>query len=108
MALTDQTFHALADALLARLEAAVEAADTELDFDLIADILTLTAPDGSKIIINRQTPNREIWVAAKSGGFHFRFASVGWVDTRSGETLCSLLSKLVSQQAGGQILISLD
>ena len=101
-------FHLVVDSLLLRLQIRLDELPTNVDSELSSGILTLTFENGSKIIINRQTPNREIWVAAKSGGFHFRSASVGWVDTRSGETLCSLLSKVVSQQAGSQILISLD
>ncbi len=101
-------FHLLVDALFLRLQTILDEAPTNIDSELSSGILTLSFENGSKIIINRQTPNREIWVAAKSGGFHFRSASVGWVNTRSGETLCSLLSKAVSQQAGSQILISLD
>ena len=108
VSMPETEFHLLVDALFLRLQTLLDEAPTNIDSELSSGILTLSFENGSKIIINGQTPNREIWVAAKSGGFHFRFASVGWVDTRSGETLCSLLSKLVSQQAGGQILISLD
>ncbi len=103
MALTDQTFHALADALLARLEAAVEAADTELDFDLIADILTLTAPDGSKIIINRQSATHEIWVAARSGGYHLGWTGDHWFCRVTQEPLGALLQRVVAEQGGGHL-----
>jgi CyaY protein len=81
---------------------------TNVDSELSSGILTLTFENGSKIIINRQTPNREIWVAAKSGGFHFRFVSTDWIDTRSGETLGGLLSRVVSQQAGIETSIDID
>jgi CyaY protein len=101
-------FHLLVDALLLRLQMRLDELPTNVDSELSSGILTLTFENGSKIIINRQTPNREIWVAAKSGGFHFRFVSTDWIDTRSGETLGGLLSRVVSQQAGIETSIDMD
>src|ERR1700732_2436144 len=73
-----------ASAWLPPLESAVEHAP-HLDVDLESGILTVTCPDSSRVIVNRQTPNREIWVAARSGGFHFTWREGEWRDTRSGE-----------------------
>jgi CyaY protein len=56
--------------------------------------------DDSKIIVNGNTPLREIWVAAKAGGFHYRLHDGRWTDTRSGDELFAALSRLVSQQSG--------
>ena len=56
--------------------------------------------DGSKMIINRHAAAREIWVAARSGGFHFRWDGTAWRDTREGTELFAALSKLVSAQSG--------
>jgi iron donor protein CyaY len=61
--------------------------EDDLDVDLESGILTITCADDTKIIVNRQTPNREIWVAARSGGFHFRWREGEWRDTRSGDEL---------------------
>ena len=96
--MNESEFHRAVDAALARIEAAVE--DTELDVDLESGILTLTCPDRSRIIVNRQTPNREIWVAARSGGFHFAQREGAWRDTRSGEELFASLARIVKAQAG--------
>ena len=101
-------FHLVVDSLLLRLQIRLDELPTNVDSELSSGILTLTFENGSKIIINRQTPNREIWVAAKSGGFHFRFVSTDWIDTRSGETLGGLLSRVVSQQAGIETSIDMD
>jgi len=68
--------------------------------DLESGILTLTCGDGSRIIVNRQTPNREIWVAARSGGFHFTHREGAWRDTRSGEELFASLARAIASQAG--------
>jgi CyaY protein len=100
--MTESEFHRDVDAILGRIEAAAEACEA-LDVDLEAGILTLTGPDGSRVIVNRQTPNREIWVAARSGGFHFALREARWVDTRSGEELFASLSRIVSAQAGEEV-----
>ena len=100
--MNETDFHRAVDAVLARVESAAEASDA-LDVDLESGILTLECPDGSRIIVNRQTPNREIWVAARSGGFHFRFSEGEWRDTRSGEELFASLARIVAAQAGENI-----
>ena len=93
--------------MLARIEAAVEASDA-LDVDLETGILTITCPDDTRIIVNRQTPNREIWVAARSGGFHFAARDGAWSDTRSGEELFASLARIVAPASGRQRRASRD
>jgi CyaY protein len=100
--MNETDFHREVDAVLARIEAAVEDAEG-LDVDLESGILTVTCPDGSRIIVNRQTPNREIWVAARSGGFHFVSRDGAWRDTRSGEELFAALGRIVAAQSGARI-----
>ena len=99
--MTESDFHSAVDAVLARIESAVEGHD-ELDSDLEAGILTVECPDRSRVIVNRQTPNREIWVAARSGGFHFAWREGEWRDTRSGDELFASLSRVIASQAGVQ------
>lgn len=100
--MNESDFHRAVDAVLARIEAAAEASDA-LEVDLESGILTITCPDASRIIVNRQTPNREIWVAARSGGFHFRFSEGAWRDTRSGDELFDSLARIVRAQSGEEI-----
>ena len=95
---------------LALIEAAVEAAadESDIDFELQGGILEIECADGSKVIVSPHAIAKEIWVAAKSGGFHFRYdASVGgWMDTRTGETLRSRLVEILKQQ--GQVALHLS
>ena len=98
----ESDFHRSVDAVLAAIERAAEASEA-LDVDLEGGILTLECADGSRIIVNRQTPNREIWVAARSGGFHFRHREGAWRDTRSGDELFASLARIVAAQCGGTI-----
>jgi len=100
--MNETEFHRAVDDVLARIESSVEASEA-LEVDLESGILTVTCPDDSRVIINRQTPNREIWVAARSGGFHFTWREGEWRDTRSGEELFASLSRILSMQGGENI-----
>lgn len=101
---SDSDFIALADATLARLGEAVDAAlaasDIDGDWSLNDGILEIEWEDGSKLIVNRHVPNREIWVAARSGGFHFRPQDGTWRDTRSGTELGAAFARIVHEQSG--------
>lgn len=103
--MNEQEFTAAADAELARIEARLEAlADGgEIDIDVEAKaggIIEIELDNGSKIIVNRHGAAREIWLAAKSGGYHFRCQDGRWLGTRDGEELLSVLARCLSQQAG--------
>lgn len=101
----ESQFVTLAETMLARIEAALDAADTDMDYELKpGGILELEFADGSKIIINRHSAAREIWVAAKSGGFHFRPEGTQWVNTRNGEELLAALSRLILEQGGEEVV----
>lgn len=102
----DKEFNGLADAALARIDAALDVCEADIDFELAAGgVLEIEFEDGSKIIVNRHGVAREIWVAARAGGFHFRWDGSAWVDTRDGAELMQKLSALASQQAGEAIVL---
>jgi CyaY protein len=97
----EREFETRAAQALAAVEKAVEAAELDADFELKeGGILEIEFADGSKIIVNRHGAAREIWVAARSGGFHYRWDGQAWRDTRDGTELFAALSKLVSEQLG--------
>lgn len=109
--MTDSEFDRLATETLAGIEAAVEAAADAagLDIDLQmkpGGVLELEFENGTKMIINRQSATHEIWVAAKSGGFHFLYDGNRWVDTRDGGELFAALSRLVGAQSGGAVILA--
>ena len=105
--LEESAFHTRVDAVFAAIEGALDGGDADIDSEISGGILTLEFGNGSKVIINRQTFNREIWVAAKSGGFHFRFDGADWRDTRSHEPLDALLSRVLSEQSGNVMSITI-
>jgi CyaY protein len=103
--MNEAEFEAQAGAALEAIERALE--QTELDFELKeGGVLEIEFDDASKIIVNRHAAAREIWVAARSGGFHFRWDGAAWRDTRSGAELFGALSELVSQQSGRRTRLS--
>ena len=99
--MNETEFAALADKMLARIEHALEASGADLDFETGRwRVLEIEFADGSKIIVNKHAIAREIWVAARAGGFHFRYDGSAWCDTRDGEDLLVKLARLASEQAG--------
>ena len=105
--MTDSEFIAVADVTLEAigeaLDSAFDASEADGDWRLNDGILEIEGADGGKLIVNRHVPNREIWVAARAGGFHFRAEQGRWMDTRSGEELSALLTRLLGQQAGWKV-----
>jgi CyaY protein len=99
----ESAFISAADATLAKiglaLDAALETSGADLDWDLKDGVLTIECDDASRIIVNRHVPNREIWVAAKSGGFHYRASDGRWRDSRSEDELATALARLLTAQA---------
>lgn len=102
--MNDSEFITLADQALKTIELALEASDADLDCSMTSSgVLEIEFDDGSKIIVNRHAVAKEMWVAARSGGFHFRWDGQSWRDTRSGRELMAVLSDLVSAQVGTKI-----
>lgn len=106
--MNEQEFLKAADAQLERIEAALESASesgaASFDFETKpGGIIEIEFENGSKIIVNRHAAAREIWLAAKSGGFHFRPEEGRWVGTRDGEELMVALARTVSEQAGVRV-----
>ncbi|MDQ2962864.1 MAG: iron donor protein CyaY [Pseudomonadota bacterium] len=96
----ESAFIALTERVLDIIGAALDAAGGDLDWSANDGVLTIECADGSRVIVNRHVPNRELWVAAKSGGFHFRAESGAWRDTKSGEELGSALERVLQSQGG--------
>jgi CyaY protein len=101
--MTDLEYHDKASAVLASIEACI---DTWLQDDVVdidaqrtGGLLEMSFPNGSKIILNTQPPLHEIWLAARAGGFHYKFVEGEWRDTRNGRELFEALSACASEQA---------
>ncbi|QDF68361.1 iron donor protein CyaY [Shewanella sp. SNU WT4] len=87
MTMTDTEFHRLADEIFQQIENAIEAAidndGADVDINASGGVLQLEFEDGSKIVINKQEPLHQIWVATRFGGHHFELKQGLWLDNRS-------------------------
>ena len=104
--MNDSEFIELADQTLDQIECAVEASGANIDCSLVGSgVLELELEDGGKIVVNRHAVSKELWVAARAGGFHFRWDGQGWRDTRNSRELMAVLSELLSSQVGESIAL---
>ena len=104
----ESDFNQRVDEILEQIEDAIEDSGADIDYETAGGILTLSFEDDSKIIINRQTPVRQIWVATRQGGFHFVHNEEAdqWQLEGTAQELFTALSQYCSDQAGEAIEIS--
>lgn len=109
--MNDSQYEDLTDALLLAIEDAVENAANQAGLDIevesVGGKVDLVFPDHTKIIINKQPPLQQIWVATKFNGHHFGYQDGQWVDVRSGAELHAFLDEAVSLQAGSAVKLAL-
>ena len=98
--MNDVEYDELTDAVLHAVEEAIERLDLDLDFESNGGLLSISFPDKSKIIINKQPPLQQLWVATKFNGHHFEWQNGQWIDNRSGTEFWQLISTAVTKQAG--------
>jgi len=98
-------FLAAAERALATIESSADDCAADIETERAGNVLTLEFADGSKIIVNIQTPMRQIWVAARAGGFHYEWRDGRWRDTRDGSELFAALSRLVTAQGGVAVVL---
>lgn len=104
--MNDAQFSERADAVLTRIEAALEESGLDADVERKeGGIIEIEFADGSRMVINRHGAAREIWVAGRAGGFHFRWEGDAWRDTRDGTELFAALSRLISGQGGQPVIV---
>jgi CyaY protein len=107
--LTDAEFHTRAHGVLSAIEAALDRwlQDDVIDIDSqrTGGMLELVVPGGGKVVVNTQPPLHELWLAARTGGYHFRFVDGRWLDTRGVDEFFSVLSREISTQSGQALSI---
>jgi CyaY protein len=102
--MTDLEYMDRAEALLRSVETSCDRLSEETDADLdpqrVGGMVTITFGNGSQIIVNLQKPLHEVWMAARSGGFHYKFDGSQWMDTKGHGEFFAHLSRCASEQAG--------
>ena len=96
----DSEFQEIVDDEFVRIEDRVDELELDVDIDASGGVLAFTLDSGSSIILSRQGTNHEIWVAAKSGGFHLKRVDSEWFCQNTEESLEQLLNRVFSEQAG--------
>jgi CyaY protein len=102
--MTDLEFMDRAETLLKRVEASCDRINDETDADVdnqrTGGMVTLTFSNCSQIIINLQKPLHEVWMAAKAGGYHYRWVEGQWQDTKGQGEFFAALARNATAQSG--------
>ncbi|GLR69314.1 iron donor protein CyaY [Agaribacter marinus] len=105
----DAQYDQLIDDIFIALEDALDAQEQAFDYDSNGDIFTIIMPDNSKIVLNKQPPLQQLWMATKFNGHHFNYEDDGrWIDERTGVEFFSFLDEAVSKQAGFDVVLALQ
>jgi CyaY protein len=104
----DADYHELIDNLFIAIEEALEVCEVDIDYEGAGGILTLTMPNHTKIILNKQPPLHQLWVATKFNGHHFNFTDGQWIDERTDAEFFSFFDEALSKQAGQDIKLNLQ
>lgn len=106
--MNDSEFHQLADQLMLNIEQTLDDfdGDADIDYETNGGVMTLSFENGSKIVINRQEPLHQVWLATKAGGYHFTYREESWQCDRSGREFYELLSEAASTQSGETVSFS--
>ncbi len=106
--MTDLEFLDQAERLLAGVESSCDRlndhTDADIDNQRVGGMVTLTFPNHSQIVINLQKPLHEVWLAARCGGFHYKFEGALWMDTKGQGEFWESLSRYASEQAGQPVV----
>ncbi|KAB0547265.1 MULTISPECIES: iron donor protein CyaY [Pseudomonas] len=105
MSLSEARFHDLVDAVQQALEDIFDDSDLDIDLENSAGVLTVRFDNGSQLIFSRQPALRQLWLAARSGGFHFDYDEDNqrWICDSSDELLSEMLERIVAEQAGAEL-----
>ena len=105
MSLTEARFHDLVDATQENLEDVFDDSDLDVDVENSAGVLTIKFENGTQLIFSRQEPLRQLWLAARSGGFHFEYDEErsSWKCDKSDELLSEMVQRLTLEHAGAEL-----
>lgn len=105
----ESDYHQLIDELFIRIEEALDELESvDIDYESAEGILTLIMPDQSKIILNKQTPLLQLWVATKFNGHHFNYENGQWIDERFGGEFYQFIDEAISKQANASVALNIN
>ena len=94
----DTSFQAAVDEIFLEIEDRIDELPDDIDVDSSGGVLTLAFLDDSSVILSRQVASHEIWIAARSGGYHLAFDGNNWLCRATGETLTNLVDRVFQEQ----------
>ena len=103
--MTESEFNDLVDETFALIEDAMDDCEADVDSENAGGVLTLGCEDGSAIIFSRQPASRELWLAARSGGFHFIYQEGHWYCPKHQQGLALMIARITEEQAGEAITL---
>lgn len=105
----ENQYHSLLDTLMLTLEECIDGQGLDIDYETQGGVMTLICDNGSQVILTRQTPLKQLWLAAKSGGYHFVFDETeqAWLLEGGSESFTDMLNRCLSEQSGETICFTL-
>ncbi|MEZ8287223.1 iron donor protein CyaY [Vibrio splendidus] len=101
--MNETEFHQLVDIQMQNIEEAIDESEADIDYEVTGNVMTLEFENRSQIIINRQEPMKEIWLASKSGGFHFKLVDDKWTCSKTGVELFEMVKEECEKHADEEI-----
>jgi iron-sulfur cluster assembly protein CyaY len=100
--MTENDFNQRIDDTMEALEYALDEVDDDLDYQAAGGVLTVTFSNGTTMVFSRQPPTKQLWFAARSGGYHYVWDNEAgdWRDTRSGQLFHPFVVEQILLQAG--------
>lgn len=95
--MTESEYLQQSQALFNTILAHIESAHPDLDALASGAVLEIENNDGQKIIVNQQAAMQEVWLASRSGGYHFKWDGAVWINTRDGADFWQYLNEAVAQ-----------
>ena len=104
--MTESEFIRHTEELFSHIEDQIDENGWDFDCQFAGNVLTIEAGDGTQIIVNRHTPNQELWIAAKSGGYHFTEKNGQWLSTRYNNEFFTVLNEALSAASGEDVAVA--
>ncbi len=107
--MNESEFHDIADLTIEDIQSSIDDSGADIDYDEVGGVLTLEFENETKIIFSKQPPALQLWMAARSGGFHFDYNAENkrWIcDSGDNEELYAMLSRLSTEQGGDAVELS--
>lgn len=105
-AMTESEFLHLSNDIFAYIEECLDDVGEDFDCQISGNVLTIEHNDGAQIIINRHLAMYELWIAARSGGYHFALKDGIWYSDRDQNDFFTILSRVLSETAKTEITIA--